>query len=69
MSALFLIALAVAAALILRRFHQSRMQAMERRLVEPTCDQCGYIILGLQSPRCPECGTPISSDSPSDLEN
>ena len=59
MIALLLIALAIVAALLLQRFHSRRIEAMERRLIEPTCDFCGYIIKGLQSPRCPECGRPI----------
>ena len=26
----------------------------------PACEQCGYSLVGLESPLCPECGTPIS---------
>jgi hypothetical protein len=26
----------------------------------PQCDACGYILLGLTEPRCPECGYPFS---------
>lgn len=29
----------------------------------PLCKVCGYILLGLPKPRCPECGTPFSVDS------
>ena len=28
-----------------------------RRLKEPTCWKCGYLLKGLPEPRCPECGT------------
>lgn len=30
-----------------------------KRGYPPRCDRCGYILLGLFAPRCPECGTPI----------
>lgn len=26
---------------------------------EPCCRRCGYMLRGLDAPRCPECGTPI----------
>jgi hypothetical protein len=31
-----------------------------RRGYEPHCRSCGYILLGIDSQRCPECGTAIS---------
>src|SRR4051794_365747 len=27
---------------------------------EPTCAQCGYVVLGLQSGNCPECGSDLA---------
>jgi len=29
---------------------------------EPTCDCCGYLLRGLQDPRCPECGEPFPAE-------
>jgi phosphopantothenoylcysteine decarboxylase/phosphopantothenate--cysteine ligase len=26
------------------------------------CQKCGYLLVGLSSPRCPECGTPFNAD-------
>lgn len=26
----------------------------------PKCTKCGYVLLGLIEPRCPECGTAVS---------
>ncbi len=26
------------------------------------CRECGYLLIGLPEPRCPECGTPFDSD-------
>lgn len=28
---------------------------------EPTCQTCGYALIGLPAPRCPECGTPFDT--------
>jgi len=33
---------------------------IEVRLTEPRCGNCGYLLYGLTSDRCPECGTPLS---------
>ncbi len=33
------------------------------RLEEPRCPTCEYLLFGLTSDRCPECGTPIAQDS------
>lgn len=30
--------------------------------IEPRCERCGYLLLGLSEDRCPECGTPILLD-------
>lgn len=27
---------------------------------EPQCSRCGYLLIGLPEPRCPECGTPFT---------
>ncbi len=27
---------------------------------DATCPECGYMLRGLQTPRCPECGTPFT---------
>src|SRR3990172_6761158 len=29
------------------------------------CKKCGYDLRGLSLPRCPECGTPFSTETPS----
>jgi hypothetical protein len=35
-------------------------QAFRRRMHTPgICDACGYTLIGLSEPRCPECGTPF----------
>jgi hypothetical protein len=30
------------------------------RIAEPRCNQCGYLLYMIKSPRCPECGAPVS---------
>jgi len=32
-----------------------------RRGDEPHCPACAYLLIGIRSERCPECGTPISA--------
>jgi len=27
--------------------------------IGPTCERCGYLLIGLMEPRCPECGEPF----------
>jgi len=29
---------------------------------DPVCDRCGYLLRGLTTPRCPECGEPFPDD-------
>jgi hypothetical protein len=29
------------------------------RIEEPRCPNCGYLLYGLKSDRCPECGTQV----------
>jgi hypothetical protein len=31
-----------------------------RRGSEPSCRKCGYLLIGIDSQRCPECGTAFS---------
>lgn len=33
------------------------------QLEEPHCATCGYLLFGLKSDRCPECGTPLAGGS------
>ncbi len=35
---------------------------------EPRCRKCGYMLVDLTSPNCPECGTPIAQDGAPDPE-
>jgi general secretion pathway protein G len=30
---------------------------------QPHCRRCDYLLIGIQSERCPECGTPLSPDN------
>jgi hypothetical protein len=32
---------------------------IEVKAEQPTCGQCGYLLYGVTSDRCPECGTPV----------
>lgn len=38
----------------------TRNYARSRRLPPGSCGECGYLLLGLREPRCPECGTPFN---------
>ncbi len=47
-----------------RRFHQTLSGFLTTRLrmidtTEPSCVKCDYSLIGLNSNRCPECGTPF----------
>ncbi len=33
-----------------------------RRAKPGRCYECGYLLVGLPEPRCPECGTPFDPD-------
>jgi len=57
---MFLIALAIALPLAVL------LHALRRRPppAEPRCRRCGYILIGLPEPRCPECATPFDPDAP-----
>ena len=35
---------------------------MRKALDERICKQCGYWLIGLTEPRCPECGTPFDPE-------
>lgn len=35
------------------------------RLEGPRCNECGYLLVGLQLRRCPECGTPVHAGNES----
>lgn len=39
-----------------------RLRAQNRRLAEPVCPQCQYVLYGVQGRRCPECGEPFNLD-------
>ena len=56
----FLIALGSALPLAVL-FHALRRRPPS---AEPRCRQCGYILIGLPEPRCPECATPFDPDAP-----
>jgi hypothetical protein len=38
----------------------------QRRPEGPRCQKCGYLLIGLPEPRCPECGTPFEKPEASD---
>ena len=56
----FLIALGSALPLAVL-FHALRKGPLS---AEPRCRQCGYILIGLPEPRCPECATPFDPGTP-----
>jgi tRNA(Ile2) C34 agmatinyltransferase TiaS len=43
------VSFAVLARMVVRRLYRGE-------LGDRLCDRCGYMLLGLQDPRCPECG-------------
>ena len=49
--------LAVIALLMIRK--AKRIIAAESAKSGPKCEKCGYLLIGLEIPRCPECGTPF----------
>lgn len=36
------------------------LQAKNRKLAEPLCPQCGYVLYGVKDFRCPDCGRPFA---------
>jgi len=72
------LALAASAAILVGAYEEARLRAHRgpfRTLLaltiaslelpdptEPQCTRCGYLLLGLTTPRCPECGTPFEPD-------
>jgi hypothetical protein len=49
------IGFAVLARLVVRRLYRVRTG-------DPVCDRCGYLLRGLTSARCPECGEPFPAE-------
>lgn len=41
--------------------HQFRIRASQRAISINQCPKCGYCVIGLQSGRCPECGSAIAT--------
>jgi len=58
--ALSAIVLPALGGLILWR-HERRRLARASEL-GPTCEYCGYLLIGLTARRCPECGLPFEPD-------
>lgn len=42
-----------------------RQDALARRADWRLCEECGYLLYGLNEPRCPECGTAFQHEIPS----
>jgi len=61
MATIVIISIPVLAGLILWRYERRRLSKISE--FGPTCDRCGYLLIGLTHPRCPECGEPFPNDS------
>ena len=61
MATIVIISLPVIAAVILWRFERRRLSRTSE--LGPTCDRCGYLLIGLAERRCPECGTPFPEEA------
>jgi hypothetical protein len=61
MATILIISLPVAAALILWLVERRRLSKTSE--IGPTCERCGYLLIGLVEPRCPECGEPFPKES------
>ena len=65
-SVLIGLGLPAAAGFILWRWEKRRLARTGEG--GPACDKCGYLLIGLESKRCPECGRAVERDSIEDLE-
>jgi hypothetical protein len=44
-------------AVVISGRERKRLKALDSR--PPKCAKCGYLLVGLEVPQCPECGTPF----------
>lgn len=56
------IVLPAMAVFVLWRYEKRRLARSSQ--LGPTCDHCGYLLIGLTERRCPECGQPFPEDPP-----
>lgn len=56
----------ILAMVILSRWQKSRLDRYSD--LGPTCDRCGYLLIGLNDSRCPECGTTIARETIEELK-
>lgn len=39
--------------------YHTRRRARQRKIREPVCARCGYLVRGIAQLRCPECGSDL----------